>query len=95
MNQKQSPKQEKQCEQEQRCCCFCQLHRCGIIKGIVLMVLGLFIAMPTLGHYFGITQSNFLAQYYHIFLGSGFIGWGAAGVIAGLVRRFLKNKNKN
>jgi len=85
---------KKQCEQGQECCCFGLIRECGIVKGIVLIALGLFIAVPTIGHYFGLTPNNFFAQYYHIFLGAGFIGWGAAGVITGLARLFLNNKNK-
>lgn len=89
MDQMQPPKRDL-CGQTQDCCCFSFIRGGGLIKGSLLIALGLYIAMPTLGQYFGIPQNNVLTQYSHIFLGAGFIGWGAMGVIAGLFRLFSK-----
>ena len=70
------------------------INKCSIFQGIMLIILGLFIAIPTLGSYIGLGQNNLFAQNAHIILGACFIGWGTAAIIAKLFRLYLKNKNK-
>ncbi len=78
MDQIKPPTPEKKCESG--CCCFSQMSGRGIAKGAMLITLGLVIAIPAMGRFF--------SQYFHIFLGAGFIAWG-------LYHLFLKNKNKD
>lgn len=55
-------------KQEQGCCCFKQFSGKEMFKGIILVLLGLIIAIPSIGH--------MLSRYFHVFLGAFFVAVG-------------------
>lgn len=57
-------------ETKQECgaCCFSKFKGKGIVKGVLLILLGLIIAVPWIG--------QLVSQYFHIILGALFIAWG-------------------
>jgi hypothetical protein len=64
-------------KQSQESCWFKQSKCQGRIKGVILILLGLIIAVPSLGRLF--------SQYFHIFIGTIFVAWG-------IFILFFKNK---